>query len=98
VVHADTIGSNGPRPEVQRPPRTRPGGHLSARFATGARLLIFTDDPYEFHTGTVMPLKASGTPSVMTSNPTAREWPHVEVRIDRKRPTGRTWSGWASRR
>ncbi|BCZ24272.1 osmoprotectant NAGGN system M42 family peptidase [Mycobacterium senriense] len=84
VVHSDTIGcmvrelkDNG-RLEIV------PVGTFSARFAAGARVRIFIDDPDEFITGTVMPLKASGHAfgDAIDTQPT--DWEHVEVRIDRR--------------
>lgn len=84
VVHADTIGcmvrglkDNG-RLEVI------PIGTFSARFAAGARVRIFPDDPDEFITGTVLPLKASGHAfgHEIDSQPT--DWENVEIRVDRK--------------
>lgn len=84
VVHADTIGcmvrdlkGNG-RLEVV------PVGTFSARFATGARVRIFCDDPGEFVTGTILPLKASGHAFGDEIDTQPSDWEHVEVRIDRK--------------
>ncbi|EUA36338.1 M42 glutamyl aminopeptidase family protein [Mycobacterium avium subsp. avium 2285 (R)] len=84
VVHSDTIGcmvrglkDNG-RLELV------PVGTFSARFAAGARVRIFIDDPEEFITGTILPLKSSGHAfgDEIDTQPTG--WEHVEVRIDRK--------------
>jgi peptidase M42 family hydrolase len=84
VVHADTIGcmvrdlkDNG-RLEVV------PVGTFSARFATGARVRIMTDDPDQFFTGTVMPLKANGHAFGDEIDTQPTDWPNVEVRIDRQ--------------
>lgn len=83
VVHADTIGcmvrglkDNG-RLELV------PVGTFSARFAAGARVRIFSDDPEQFLTGTVLPLKSSGHAfgDAIDTQPT--DWDHVEVRVDR---------------
>ena len=61
-----------------------PVGTFSARFATGARVRIFCDDPDDFITGTVMPLKASGHGFGDEIDTQPTDWEHVEVRIDRK--------------
>ena len=61
-----------------------PVGTFSARFATGARVRIFSDDPEAFITGTVMPLKASGHAFGDEIDTQPTDWEHVEVRIDRK--------------
>lgn len=60
VVHADTIGCMVRQLKDNGRLELIPVGTFSARFATGARVRIFTDDADEFFTGTVMPLKASG--------------------------------------
>jgi len=84
VVHADTIGcmvrdlKNGGRLELI------PVGTFSARFATGARVRIFSDDPDEFITGTVLPLKSSGHAFGDEIDTQPTDWKHVEVRVDRK--------------
>ena len=84
VVHADTIGcmvrdlkDNG-RLELV------PVGTFSARFAAGARVRIFSDQPDEFFTGTIMPLKASGHAFGDEIDTQPTDWDHVEVRVDRK--------------
>ncbi|OMB96638.1 peptidase M42 [Mycobacterium colombiense] len=84
VVHSDTIGcmvrnlkDNG-RLEIV------PVGTFSARFAAGARVRIFIDDPDAFITGTVMPLKASGHAFGDEIDTQPTNWEHVEVRIDRR--------------
>ena len=84
VVHSDTIGcmvrslkDNG-RLEVI------PVGTFSARFAAGARVRIFIDDPDEFITGTVLPLKSSGHAFGHEIDTQPTDWEHVEVRVDRK--------------
>jgi peptidase M42 family hydrolase len=82
VVHADTIGcmvnrlkDNG-RLEV-----TQLGTH-SARFAEGAHVTIFTDDPARTYTGTVLPLKSSGHQYGDEVDTQGVGWPLVEVRVD----------------
>jgi len=82
VVHADTIGcmvtrlkDNG-RLEV-----TQLGTH-SARFAEGAHVTIFTDEPGCTYTGTVLPLKSSGHQYGDEVDTQGVGWPLVEVRVD----------------
>jgi peptidase M42 family hydrolase len=82
VVHADTIGcmvrtlkDNGRLEIVQV-------GTFSARFAEGARVTIFAEDPDRTYTGTVMPLKASGHAFGDEVDTQGIGWEHVEVRVD----------------
>jgi peptidase M42 family hydrolase len=84
VVHADTIGCMVRRLKDNGRLELIPIGTFSARFAAGARVRIFSDDPDEFITGTVLPLKSSGHAfgDEIDSQPT--DWEHVEVRVDRK--------------
>lgn len=84
VVHADTIGCMVRRLKDNGRLEVIPVGTFSARFAAGARVRIFPDDPDEFITGTVLPLKASGHAfgSAIDTQPT--DWENVEVRVDRK--------------
>ena len=84
VVHADTIGCMVRRLKDNGRLELIPVGTFSARFATGARVRIFSDDPDEFITGTVMPLKASGHAFGDEIDTQPTDWEHVEVRIDRK--------------
>ena len=84
VVHSDTIGCMVRDLKDNGRVKIVPVGTFSARFAEGARVRIFIDDPDEFITGTVLPLKASGHAfgDAIDTQPT--DWEHVEVRIDRK--------------
>jgi peptidase M42 family hydrolase len=82
VAHADTIGmmvrevkANGRLKVVQI-------GTHSARFAEGARVTVFTDDPGVTYTGTVLPLKASGHRYADEVDTQGIGWDHVELRID----------------
>jgi peptidase M42 family hydrolase len=84
VVHADTIGCMVRRLKDNGRLELIPVGTFSARFATGARVRIFSDDPDEFITGTVMPLKASGHAFGDEIDTQPTDWEHVEVRVDRK--------------
>ena len=84
VVHADTIGCMVRKLKDNGRLELIPIGTFSARFATGARVRIFSDDPDDFITGTVMPLKASGHSFGDEIDTQPTDWEHVEVRIDRK--------------
>jgi peptidase M42 family hydrolase len=84
VVHADTIGCMVRNLKDNGRLELIPVGTYSARFATGARVRIFSDDPDDFITGTVMPLKASGHRFGDEIDTQPTDWEHVEVRIDRK--------------
>jgi peptidase M42 family hydrolase len=83
VVHADTIGCMVRNLKDNGRLELIPVGTYSARFATGARVRIFSDDPDDFMTGTVMPLKASGHRFGDEIDTQPTDWEHVEVRIDR---------------
>jgi len=84
VVHADTIGCMVRRLKDNGRLEVIPVGTFSARFAAGARVRIFSDDPEEFITGTVLPLKASGHAFGDEIDTQPTDWEHVEVRVDRK--------------
>jgi peptidase M42 family hydrolase len=84
VVHSDTIGCMVRRLKDNGRLELVPVGTFSARFAAGARVRIFIDDPDEFITGTVMPLKASGHAFGDEIDTQPTDWEHVEVRVDRK--------------
>lgn len=84
VVHADTIGCMVRRLKDNGRLEVIPVGTFSARFAAGARVRIFSDDPDEFITGTVLPLKASGHAFGDEIDLQPTDWEHVEVRVDRK--------------
>lgn len=84
IVHADTIGCMVRRLKDNGRLEVIPVGTFSARFAAGARVRIFSDDPDEFITGTIMPLKASGHAFGDEIDLQPTDWEHVEVRVDRK--------------
>src|SRR6201996_6371589 len=84
VVHADTIGCMVRRLKDNGRLELVHVGSFSARFAAGARVRIFSDDPEQFITGTVLPLKASGHAYGDEIDAQPTDWEHVEVRIDRK--------------
>ncbi|MFZ1177510.1 MAG: osmoprotectant NAGGN system M42 family peptidase [Mycobacterium sp.] len=84
VVHADTIGCMVRGLKENGRLELIPVGTFSARFAAGARVRIFSDDPEEFITGTILPLKASGHAFGHDIDTQPTDWEHVEVRVDRK--------------
>lgn len=84
AVHADTIGCMVRSLKENGRLELVPVGTFSARFATGARVRIFSDDPDEFITGTVLPLKASGHRFGDEIDTQPTNWESVEVRVDRK--------------
>jgi peptidase M42 family hydrolase len=84
VVHADTIGCMVRSLKDNGRLELVPVGTFSARFATGARVRILSDDTDEFTTGTVLPLKASGHRFGDEIDTQPTDWEHVEVRVDRK--------------
>jgi peptidase M42 family hydrolase len=82
VVHADTIGCMVKELKDNGRLLVVPVGHFSARFAEGARVQVFTDDPDRTYTGTVLPLKASGHTFGEEVDDQGFGWQHVEVRVD----------------
>jgi peptidase M42 family hydrolase len=82
VVHADTIGCMVKRCKENGRLQIVPIGTFSSRFAEGARVHIFTDDPDVTYTGTVLPLKASGHTYGDEVDTQEVGWAQVEVRID----------------
>jgi len=84
VVHSDTIGCMVRDLKDNGRLELIPVGTFSARFAAGARVRIFSDDPEEFITGTVMPVKASGHAFGDEIDTQPTDWEHVEVRVDRQ--------------
>jgi peptidase M42 family hydrolase len=82
AVHADTIGCMVTRlKENGRLEVTQLGTH-SARFAEGAHVTVFTDEPMRNHAGTVLPLKSSGHQYGDEVDTQGIGWPLVEVRVD----------------
>src|ERR1700683_3891883 len=84
VVHADTIGCMVRRLKDNGRLERIPAGAFSAGSAPAARVQIFSDDPDEFITGTVMPLKASGHVYGDEIDTQPKDWEHVYVPIDPK--------------
>ena len=84
VVHADTIGCMVRELKDNGRLAVVPVGTHSARFAEGARVTIFSDDlggDYR-HTGTILPLKASGHRFGDEVDEQGVGWEFVEVRVD----------------
>ena len=87
VVHADTIGCMVERVKDNgRLTVTQLGTH-SARFAEGAHVYVYTDDPEcgspgACYTGTVLPLKSSGHNYGDEVDTQGVGWPLVEIRLD----------------
>ena len=84
VVHADTIGCMVRELKDNGRLAVVPVGTHSARFAEGARVTIFSDDiagAYR-HTGTILPLKASGHRFGDEVDEQGVGWDYVEVRVD----------------
>jgi peptidase M42 family hydrolase len=84
VVHADTIGCMVKRLKENGRLQIVPVGTFSSRFAEGARVTIFTDDPERTYTGTVLPLKASGHRFGEAVDHQQVAWQGVEVRVDER--------------
>lgn len=82
VVHSDTIGCMTKGIKQNGRLEIVPVGTFSARFAEGARVTIFTDNPVQAYTGTVLPLKASGHRFGDEVDTQGVGWDHVEVRVD----------------
>ena len=82
VVHSDTIGCLVKELKPNGRLRIVPVGTFSARFAEGARVHVFTDDPDVVWTGTVLPLLASGHTYGDEVDTQGIGWSHVEVRVD----------------
>jgi peptidase M42 family hydrolase len=84
VVHADTIGCMVRDLKPNGRLEVIPIGTWSARFAEGARVKVFVEDPDRVHTGTVMPLLASGHAHGDKVDQQGIGWEHVEVRVDQR--------------
>lgn len=82
VVHADTIGCMVSDLKPNGRLAVVPVGTFSARFAEGARVHVFPDDPDHSFTGTILPLKASGHAFGDDVDTQGVGWDHVEVRVD----------------
>ncbi len=82
VVHSDVIGCAVKAVKDNGRLQVVPVGTFSARFAEGARVRIFTDDPETSYTGTILPLMASGHTFGDAVDTQGIGWDRVEVRID----------------
>lgn len=88
IAHADTIGMIVREITPNGRLKVAQVGTHSARFAEGARVTIFVDDPAITYTGTVLPLKASGHRWGHEVDTQGVGWEHVEVRVDEKVVSG----------
>ena len=84
VVHADTIGCMVRALKDNGRLSVIPIGSFSARFAEGARVTIFVEEPDRVYSGTVLPLKASGHAFGHEIEEQGVGWDHVEVRVDQR--------------
>ena len=82
VVHADTTGCMVKELKDNGRLRVIPIGTFSARFAEGARVHVYTDDPEVCYTGTVLPLMASGHTYGDEIDTQKISWSQVEIRVD----------------
>ncbi|HUG83858.1 MAG TPA: osmoprotectant NAGGN system M42 family peptidase [Euzebya sp.] len=82
VVHADTIGAMVRDIKPNGRLQVIPVGTWAARFAEGARVRVFTDEPGRYLTGTILPLKSSGHAFDLEVDTQPVAWDNVEVRID----------------
>jgi peptidase M42 family hydrolase len=84
VVHADTIGCMVKDLKDNGRLAVIPIGSFSARFAEGARVTVFVEDPDRVYSGTIMPLKASGHAFGDEIDTQGIGWDNVEVRVDQR--------------
>lgn len=84
VVHADTIGCMVKDLKPNGRLRVVAVGTWAARFAEGARVQVFTDEPGVSYTGTILPLKSSGHAFDVEVDTQPVAWDNVEVRLDEK--------------
>ena len=80
VSHLDTLGAQVKRLKENGRLELVPIGHWSARFAEGARCMIFSDAGT--YRGTILPLKASGHTYNEEIDTLPVGWEYVEMRID----------------
>lgn len=82
IVHADTIGAmvREVRPDGRL--ELIPIGTWASRFAEGARVMVFTEEPDGVVTGTVLPCKASGHAFGGEVDEQTSSWQNLEVRLD----------------
>ena len=80
VSHLDTLGAQVKRLKENGRLELVPIGHWSARFAEGARCMIFSDAGT--YRGTILPLKASGHTYNEEIDTLPVGWDYVELRVD----------------
>ncbi len=80
VSHLDTLGAMVKRLKSNGRLELVPIGHWSARFAEGARAIVYTDKG-AYH-GTILPLKASGHTYNEEVDEMPVGWGYVELRVD----------------
>ena len=80
VSHLDTLGAQVKRLKENGRVELVPVGHWSARFAEGARTVIFSEKGA--YTGTILPLKASGHTFNEEVDDLPVGWDYVELRVD----------------
>ena len=80
VSHLDTLGAQVKRIKENGRLELVPIGHWSARFAEGARCMIFSDAGT--YRGTILPLKASGHTYNEEVDTLPVGWDYVEMRVD----------------
>ncbi len=83
VAHLDTLGAMVTDLKPEGRLCVAPVGNWSARFAEGARVTIFTDDPQVRLRGTIIPVKASGHIYDKEIDEMPISWDNVELRVDR---------------
>lgn len=82
VVHSDTIGCMVKDIKDNGRLQLVPLGTWASRFAEGARVQVFTDEPGVSFSGTILPLKSSGHAFAVEVDTQPSAWDNVEVRID----------------
>ncbi|MCB8837636.1 osmoprotectant NAGGN system M42 family peptidase [Aurantimonas sp. VKM B-3413] len=80
VSHLDTLGAQVKRLKDNGRLELVPIGHWSARFAEGARCMIFSEAGT--YRGTILPLKASGHTYNEEIDTLPVGWEYVELRVD----------------
>ncbi|MCV0395951.1 MAG: osmoprotectant NAGGN system M42 family peptidase [Rhizobiaceae bacterium] len=80
IAHLDTLGAQVKGVKANGRLRLVPIGHWSARFAEGARAMVYTEETA--FRGTILPLKASGHTFNDEVDSAPIGWDHVELRID----------------
>jgi peptidase M42 family hydrolase len=82
VVHTDTIGCMVQALKPNGRLAVVPVGTHSSRFSEGSRVTIFTDEPENTYTGTILPNKASGHAFGDEIDTHPHGWENVEIRVD----------------